>query len=182
VLDLAVAQLVDEGHEQPGAGGAQGVAQHDHRAAVDVHHLLVGAEHAGGVQRDRGEGLVDLQQGEVVQVPAGLLERLLQRDRRDGVEVGEPVGAHAVGEDLGKRLHAERLGALGAHHHHGGRPVRELGGVPGGDGPRRGERRRRRGQGLLGGLGADALVAFDHRGPARGVLDGDADDLAGEPP
>jgi hypothetical protein len=67
-----------------------------------------------------------------------------------------------VREDLGQRLDAERLGVLGAHHHDGGRPVRELGGVARGDGPGRGECRRQLRQGLGGGLREDALVAHDH--------------------
>src|SRR6185437_12408229 len=60
VAAAAPAQLEHERADDAGAGGADRVPERD-RAAVDVHALLVDAEHARRVQGDRSEGLVDLQ-------------------------------------------------------------------------------------------------------------------------
>src|SRR5580700_598363 len=54
----APAQLVDERAEDARARGADRMAEGD-RATVDVDAILVDAEHANRVQRDRGERLVD---------------------------------------------------------------------------------------------------------------------------
>src|SRR3954469_10650868 len=61
VAAAAPAQLEHERAEDAGAGRADRVPER-HRAAVDVHARLVDAEHPRGVQRDRGERLVDLPQ------------------------------------------------------------------------------------------------------------------------
>jgi hypothetical protein len=58
------AQLVDEGAGDPGAGGADGMPKRD-RAAVHVDLLVVHAQHPHGVDRDRGERLVDLPEVDV---------------------------------------------------------------------------------------------------------------------
>src|SRR5947209_6947758 len=50
-------QLVDHGREDPRARGADRMSERD-GAAVDVHLVGVGAEHAGRVDDDRREGLV----------------------------------------------------------------------------------------------------------------------------
>src|SRR3954451_2017604 len=67
------AQLVHQRAEYASAAGADRVAERD-RAAVDVHLRLVDAEHAHRVDRDRREGLVDLEQVNVVDRQACLLE------------------------------------------------------------------------------------------------------------
>src|SRR3954454_10782735 len=69
----AAAQLVDEGADDASAGGADRVPEGD-RAAVDVDLLLVDAEHPHRVQRDRGEGLVDLPEVDLVGALADLLQ------------------------------------------------------------------------------------------------------------
>src|SRR3954447_4853672 len=69
----AAAQLVDEGADDAGAGGANRVPQGD-RAAVDVDLLLLDAEHPHRVQRDRGERLVDLPEIDLVGTLADLLQ------------------------------------------------------------------------------------------------------------
>src|SRR6185503_21170222 len=51
-------EVVDHSGHDPAARCADRVAERD-RAAVDVHDLLVDAEHAGRVLRDGGERLVD---------------------------------------------------------------------------------------------------------------------------
>src|SRR3954471_17778151 len=61
----APAQLVHERAEDARARRADRVAERD-RAAVDVDLVLVDAEHADRVERDRGERLVDLPQVDVL--------------------------------------------------------------------------------------------------------------------
>src|SRR3954452_11335082 len=68
-------QLVYERAEDARAGRADRVAERD-RAAVHVDLALVDAEHPHRVDRDRRERLVDLEQVDVVDRQAGLLERL----------------------------------------------------------------------------------------------------------
>src|SRR4051794_25229508 len=74
----AAAQLVHERAEDPRAGRADRVAERD-RPAIHVHLRVVDAEHAHGVERDRRERLVDLEQVDVVDRQARLLERGLRR-------------------------------------------------------------------------------------------------------
>src|SRR5438445_1169805 len=71
----AAAQLEHDRAEDARAGGADRVAERD-GAAVDVDAVLVDAEHADRVERDRRERLVDLPHVDVARLQAGLLERL----------------------------------------------------------------------------------------------------------
>src|SRR5918996_3830762 len=66
-------QLVHERHQDARAAGADRVAERD-RAAVHVHLRLVDAEHAHRVERHRRERLVDLEQVDLADRQAGLLE------------------------------------------------------------------------------------------------------------
>src|ERR1700759_2316845 len=76
VAAAAPAQLVHERAEDARARGADRVTK-GNGAAVDVDALLVDAEHADRVERDRGKRLVDLPQVDVTWLQACLLERLL---------------------------------------------------------------------------------------------------------
>src|SRR4029077_11257670 len=95
----APSQLEHEASEQARAGSADRMPQRD-RTAVHVHALLVDAEHANGVERDRRERLVDLPHVDVGGLKSGLLERLARGTRRRGRQVGEVVGALRVRHDL----------------------------------------------------------------------------------
>src|ERR1700756_1611091 len=55
----AAAQLVHQHADDPCARGSDRMPQR-HCATVDVHLVLIDAEHANAVQGDRGERLVDL--------------------------------------------------------------------------------------------------------------------------
>src|SRR4029079_13305213 len=105
---VAALQLVDQGAEDHRAGGAERVA-HGDGAAVDV-GLLVGDPHVLHVAHgDGGEGLVDLEEVDVVDGEPGLREGLAggwggagEQDRRVGAGKrggedpgprGEPGGA-----------------------------------------------------------------------------------------
>src|SRR6476469_3891560 len=98
----AATQLMDEGADQTGAGGADRVAEGD-RPAVDVDVLLADSEDPHRADRDRGEGLVDLPEVDVLGALADLLQGFQRRVAGRPRQVGEVVGDGAVGEDLGKR-------------------------------------------------------------------------------
>ena len=111
---------------------------------------------------------------------ADLLQRLLGRVGRGLGQVGEVVGDLAVAEHGRDRLLAVLLGPLlGGDHDRRGAVVdargvaRRVGGVVAAD-------RLQLGEGLEVGVGADRLVGLDD-GVALAALDGDADDLLGEP-
>src|SRR5699024_1168576 len=92
VAALACAEAVEQGGGHAGAGGAPGVAERD-RPAVDVELVVVDAEILGGRQHLRGEGLVELDQVDVVDGHVGERER--PTGRLDGPE------PHDLGADPG---------------------------------------------------------------------------------
>src|SRR5713101_8331754 len=74
------------------AGGAQRMAERD-GAAVEIGPALVDAEFAHAGDRLRGEGLVDLDDVDVLDGEAGALQRLLRRRHRaDAHELGRATG------------------------------------------------------------------------------------------
>src|SRR4051794_35576892 len=62
---IATLQLVEDGADQDRTGGADGMAECD-RAAIDVDLVAVEFEVADEFFRDHGEGLVDLEQVDVI--------------------------------------------------------------------------------------------------------------------
>src|SRR6476619_992644 len=79
--------------DQPRAGGADGMAERA-GAAIDVEPVPVNAEVALRRHRDHGKRLVDLEQVDVADAPADLVEqRPDRRDRRGG----EPLRLLAMG-------------------------------------------------------------------------------------
>src|SRR4029077_2154656 len=87
----APAQLVHDRAENPRARSADRMAERD-GPAVDVDAVLVNAEHADRVERDRGERLIDLPHVDVPRLQAGFVERLQRGRRRRPREIGEVVG------------------------------------------------------------------------------------------
>ena len=74
-------------------------------AAVDVDDVGVDAEYRRGVDRDAGEGLVYLDEVQVVRAPSGSFERELARVPWNGEQVGRFLGylACATMEPSGSR-------------------------------------------------------------------------------
>src|SRR5690606_33894064 len=68
-------QLQGEGEDEPGAGHPDRVTQRD-RPAVDVDDVLAHPQVAHRPDGDRGEGLVDLNQVQVGEGHAGLVQRM----------------------------------------------------------------------------------------------------------
>ena len=170
---VAALELVQGGGDQPGAGGADRVAEGD-RAAVDVDLVHVDPVLAGPREDDGGERLVDLEQVEVGDRHAGAVEQLLGRlDRAVEVVVGVRPD-QAVGLDPGPRGQAEGTGLVLVHDQHGGGAVGDLGRRAGGV-QAAGEHRREAGQPLERGV-AQPLVGVDDA-----VGRGERRDLALEP-
>src|SRR6478672_624210 len=82
-LLVATGELVDEGAEDHRAGGAEGVAHRD-GPAVDVGDVVADAQVAHEAHRDGGERLVDLEEVDVLDLEAGLGERLAGGGCRTG--------------------------------------------------------------------------------------------------
>src|SRR5690606_6656966 len=130
----AVLQGVDERGHQLGARGAQRVAEGD-GAAVDVQLVRV---RAGGVQpghRHRREGLVDLEQVDVVDLHARPLERPLGRRQRRFQHDHRVVAQHRQVVDAGQRRQVQLLQRLFRDDHHARGAVADLAGGGGGDRP-----------------------------------------------
>src|SRR5436309_8839624 len=124
-------QLVEQRPRHARAGHPVGVPDRD-RAAVRVEPLGVDAEAVAAVDDLRGEGLVQLDDIDVLELQARVLEQLRHReDRPDPHLVRLAGGEHAAAEEA-ERPHAERLGALRGHDERRRGAVRELGGVAGG--------------------------------------------------
>ena len=104
-----------------------------HGPAVDVDSFGRDAELAFGDHRHDGEGLVDLEEVDLLDRPVDLLEE--QPDRGDGGG-GEPFGLLAPGGrtlDLGERLELRGAAALRGCDQKRGRPVADAGSVSGRD-------------------------------------------------
>lgn len=131
-LLAAPPQLVEQGADLAGAGAAEGVAEGD-GAALGVDFLHGEAELVGAPEALGGEGLVDLEDVDVVLGEAGELEDL--GDGLPGAEAHEQ-GLDADdggGDELAEDGLAEALGGAAAHHEHGGGAVADLRGVAGVD-------------------------------------------------
>ena len=156
-------ELVERGRDQPDAGRADRVTERD-RAAVDVDLVHVDAVDAGPRQDDGREGLVDLEQVEVADRHAGLVEHPLGGVDR-AVEVVVGVGAdQAVELDPRSRLEAEGVGPVLVHDHERRGAVGDLGRRAGGV-EAVGQHGLEAGEALERGL-AEPLVGVDDAGLA----------------
>src|SRR6266576_5218558 len=129
---VALLQRVDQRGHQLGAGAAQGMAERD-GAAIDVEPRRIGAGRLEPRRRHRREGLVDLEQVDVVDRHAGLLQRAVGRRKR-GFQHDHGIAAHH-GHVMNPRhrLDAERLQALFVDDHDAGGAVADLAGAGGGE-------------------------------------------------
>src|SRR2546425_1936302 len=163
---LPPAQLVEQRPGHARAGHPVGVPDGD-RAAVRVEPLGIDAEPVAAVDDLRGEGLVQLDDVDVLELHARVLEQLRHReDRPDAHLVGLAGREHAAAEEA-EGPHAERLRALGRHDERRRGAVGELGGVAGGDRAARLEGRGQLGEALERRVGAVSLVAVAHDPPSR---------------
>ena len=106
-------QRMQQRDDQPRAGGADRMAERA-GAAIDVELVSGDAEVALRRHRDDRKRLVDLEQVDVADAPADLVEQFSDRRDRRG---GEPLRLLAVGGvalDLGERLQAVAVGERAA--------------------------------------------------------------------
>src|SRR5215207_2109550 len=179
LLGVAAAHLVEERDQDAGARGADRMADGD-CAAVDVHDLRVPAHVLVDGERLRREGLVRLDEVEVLDLPAGPLERLARGRDRAGAHDRRIDAGGRPGGDAGERRQAALLRLLGRHQHHRGGAVVDAGRVAGRHRAILGEGGLQLADGLDRRAGADVLVLVDD-GVAFPGLDGEGRDLVLEP-
>ena len=162
-LLVGALQLSHQGADLAGAGAAERVAEGD-GTALGVDLLLGDAQLVDAPDALRGEGLVDLEDVDVVLGDAGLLKR--DGDGLPGTDTHEQgLDAHHAGGDvLADDLLAQTLGGRTLHEQHGGGTVGDLRGVARVDGAVLGEGRADLAQRLGGDAGADAVVSLDGDG------------------
>ncbi len=156
---VPVLERIDQRRHQLGARAAQRMAQRD-GAAIDVQPRRIGAGRLQPGQRHRGEGLVDFEQVDVVDLHAGALQRLLGRRQRRFQHDHRIAADHGHVDDARQRLHAQRLEPVLVDDHHARGAVADLAG---------GRRRQ------LAAFGIDqlhALHAFQRHIEADAFVDG----------
>src|ERR1700761_626322 len=117
---VAALQLVDHGSGDHGAGGTQRVSHRD-GAAVDVELLVRDVQVLLELQHDGGEGLVQLEQVDVVDRQARSVQHFLGGRGRAGEHDDRVGAAGGGGHDARPRGQALRLaGGFGADQHEGG--------------------------------------------------------------
>ena len=132
-VSVAALHLVEQGDEDAGAAGSDGMADGD-GSAVDVDAVEGEAELFGDAEGLDAEGFVEFEEFDVVEGPVGAGENFL--DSGDGSE-HDPAGSDAAGglrADGGEGLEVEVAGAVGGHEDDGCGCVVDTGRVAGGDG------------------------------------------------
>src|SRR3954454_3672297 len=125
-LLVGALHLVQERRYEAGAGRAERVAEGD-RPAVDVDPVHVRFELATPGADDRGEGLVDLAEVDVVHLHPGALAQLPRRRHRPGEHARGVDADVGLIEDPPPRLEAELVGFFAAHQQRRGGAVGDLG-------------------------------------------------------
>ena len=162
-MRVAALHFVEQGDEDAGAAGADGMADGD-GAAVDVDAVEGEAEFFGDAEGLDAEGFVEFEEVDVVDGPAGAGEDFLNAG--DGSE-HDPAGSDAAGglrADGGERREVEFAGAFGGHEDDGGGCVVDAGRVAGGDGAIFLEGGLEGGERFERGVGADAFVVREDGG------------------
>src|SRR5215470_9172451 len=175
LLGVALLHFVQQRHQHAGAGSADGMADRD-RPAIDVALAGVPAEILVDGTSLRRKGLVSLDQIEVADIPAGLLQcGAGSRDRARTHDLGIDAGL-SPGDDASQRLLAFLGGLLGRHQHHGGSAVIDAGGGARGDRAFLLEGGLQLGHRIERGAMTRIFVGVDDDVALAG-LDGDRDDL-----
>src|SRR5262245_61131874 len=110
-VEVAALELVHQRTKDHSAGGAERMPQCD-GAAVDVDLLGIDVHRLQVAQHDRREGLVDLDEVDVVERHAGALEHLPGDVDRAGEHHGRLRADVGKGLDLGARLEAAAAAGL----------------------------------------------------------------------
>src|SRR5438874_2584602 len=131
---LGAAQRMEQVDRDASAGRGQRVADGD-GAAVHVRLRAVEPQLLLDGEILRGEGLIHLHQVHLLELHAGLLERLARGGRRADPHVLGLDARHGPGHDPAQRLQAVRLGVRVARDHRRGRAVHDPRRVARGDEP-----------------------------------------------
>ena len=121
-LEAAALELVEHRADQDRAGRPDRMAERD-RPAVDVDLVAVELEVAHELLGDHREGLVDLEEVDVVERHAGLGQHLARGRHRRVQHQGRAVADVGHRDDAGPRLQAVRLGVVGRRQQQRGRAV-----------------------------------------------------------
>ena len=180
-MGVAALHFVEQGNEDAGAAGADGMADSD-GAAVDVDAVEGEAEFFGYAEGLHAEGFIELEEVDVVDGPAGAGKDFLNAG--DGSEHNPARGyaAGGLGADGRERREVEFAGALGGHEDDGGGRVVDAGSVAGGDRAIFLEGGLKGGESFQRGVGANAFVVLEDGGRRaffRG--EGEGDDFSVEP-
>ena len=133
-LLVLVLELVQQRGQQPRAGRTQRMADR-HRAAARVHAVHVGPVLARPRCDDRREGLVDLDEVDVVDRHRVALEDLRGGRDRALEHLHRVAADRRLIDDPRPRAQAELIGLLARHQQHGGGAVGDLRRVAGRDPP-----------------------------------------------
>src|SRR5690606_485859 len=180
VATTGALQLECCGHQQAGAGHAQGVAQGDRAAVgVDPGVVVLDTQFAHDGQALGGEGFVQFDDVDLIDGQALLVQQLAyRRYRADAHDARlDAGGGHA--EDSGDRLEAVFLHRIGTGDQHGSGAVVDAGGVAGGNAAVFTEGCGQCGQFLQSG-GAGMLVGVENQRLLLATRDLDGDDFLGE--
>ena len=114
VAGILALELIEQRGDQPGAARTERVPERD-RPAVVVDLFHVGAGFLLPGEDDRGEGFIDLEEIDVFQLQAGLLQHFRGRGDRPGQHDGRLGADDRLGHDPRPRLEPEFLGLLRRH-------------------------------------------------------------------
>ncbi len=113
---------VDQRHHDPRSRSSKGMAEGD-RSPVDIDLFMCEIEQVRRVERNRGVGLIDLDEVEISGGEVGPFQRDLQCFRGASVQAGIRSGGLPVGNDLGKDRKTGRLGGAAIRNYEGGGAV-----------------------------------------------------------
>ena len=133
------------------------------RAAIDIVNLIVNAELVAAVERLAGEGFVELPQVNVVHFEPLALQQAGHGEHGADAHFVRLAARDRKALEAPQRGEIALFGFLGFHHNHSRRPIRQLGGVAGGDEMLLAAHRLEPAQTFQRGVGAVAVIAFhDH--------------------
>ncbi len=133
--------------------------------AVDVGRLAIQPQIPLTADVLGGKGFVELDQLEIVDGQVMAIQKVPDRRHRGETHDRRMAGTASGGDDFGQRRNAQRLGFVGGHDHHGGRPVVDPRGVAGGDLADFGDEGRRQPLQLgHGQAGPEVLVPGENQG------------------
>ena len=144
------------------AGAAQRMAERD-GPAVDIDDILVQVQFADDGERLRRKGLVQFDQADISLGETRLPERFRHGFGRTDAHDFRRDAGHGITRKPRYGFHLQFPYRPPAHHHRCGSAVRDLRGIPRGDGAARAKDRPQPGKGVRAGIGARPFVGPERR-------------------